>query len=468
MRSRAIGTLQRATRYLPRHPGRARLTELRSLHRLVRLPAARLREAQWRRLLAIAAQASSVPFWAERMRAAGWSGRVPESPDEFARLSPLTGDELRREGTRLLVPGVQAQELLRITTSGTTGTPRAVYWRRAEAALREAGNTFVDEWAGYGAGCRVAFLWGGPPLKGTRPPQTGTSRLERWWREVTAPHQALWLPVGDLSPAVIADHHRRLAVFRPDLIVSYPGLLAIVARGLDGASPPIRPRAVITSAEPIGAKQRALLERVFACRVFDRYGTRESGVIAGECDRHDGLHVNIAHFWLEIVDAAGRPLPPGQSGRVVVTDLRNTALPLLRYLLDDLTTLVDEPCACGSPLPRIAPVGGRLSDVILCPSGRTLGLLMFERPIEAEPAIEQYRLRQYTPGEVRVEVVAPALEEARRRALETTLTERTGGELRVSLVGVPEIRPTPSGKYPAIDSPVARAALAAPDGSSSG
>jgi phenylacetate-CoA ligase len=460
MRARVIGTLQRATRVLPWHPGQRRLTELRALHRLARLPAARLREEQWRRLQAIAERAAAVPFWRERMRAAGWPGRAPQTPDELAGLAPLTADDLRREGMRLLLPGVAAPELLRITTSGTTGTPRAVYWRPDEAALREAGNTFVDEWAGYRAGCRVAFLWGGPPVEGARPPAAGTSRLGRWWREITAPHQALWLPVGDLTPAVIAGHHRRLAAFHPDVIVSYPGLLAIVARGLDGADPPIRPRAVITSAEPLGDRRRSLLERVFACRVFDRYGTRESGVIAGECERHDGLHVNIAHFWLEIVDAAGRPLAAGQSGRVVVTDLRNTAMPLLRYLLDDLTMRVDEPCACGSPLPRIAPVAGRLSDVVLCPSGRTLGLLMFERPIEAEPAVEQYRLRQYTPDEVRVEVVAPALDEVRRRALEATLTARTGGELRLTVVRVPEISPTPSGKYPAIDSPIARAALA--------
>jgi len=460
MRSRTIGMLQRAARWLPGHPGRARLAELRALHRLVRMPAARLAEMQWHRLLTIAARAESVPFHAERMRAAGWSGPMPRSADEFARLPPLTADDLRREGTRLLVPGVDARELLRITTSGTTGTPRAVYWRRDEAALREAGNTLVDEWAGYRAGCRVAFLWGGPRVEGARPPKASPSRLERWSRGATAPHQELWLPVGDLTPAVIAEHHRRLAAFRPDLIVSYPGLLAIVARGFDGAAPPIRPRAVVTSAEPLGEKRRALLERVFACRVFDRYGTRENGVIAGECHRHDGLHVNVAHFRLEIVDAAGRPLAPGQSGRVVVSDLRNTAMPMLRYLLDDLTMLRDEPCACGSPLPRIAPVAGRLSDVVLCPSGRTLGLLMFERPIEAEPAVEQYRLRQDTPDEVRVEVVAPALDEARRRALETALTARTGGELRVRVVGVPEIRPTASGKYPAIDSPIARAALA--------
>jgi len=464
MRSRAMGTLQRATRLLPWHPGRARLTELHALNRLLRLPADRLREVQWRRLVAIAEKASAAPFWAGRMRAAGWSGPAPRSPDELSRLPPLTADELRREGTRLLVPGADADGLLRITTSGTTGTPRAVYWRPAEAALREAGNSFVDEWAGYRAGCRVAFLWGGPPVEGARPPKAPSSRLERLWREATAPHQALWLPVGDLTPDVIADHHRRLAAFRPDLIVSYPGLLAIVARGLDGAGPPIRPRAVITSAEPLGDTRRALLERVFACRVFDRYGTRESGVIAGECERHDGLHVNVAHFWVEIVDTAGRPLPPGEPGRVAVTDLRNTTMPLLRYLLDDLTMLIDEPCPCGLPLPRIAPVAGRLSDVVLCPSGRTLGLLMFERPLEAEPGIEQYRLRQYAPDEVRVEVVAPMLEEGRRRTLEATLTARTGGELRVTVVAVPEIRPTPSGKYPAIDSPIARAALASAPG----
>src|SRR5262245_49748350 len=116
MRSRVIGTLQRSTRLLPTHPGRRRLSELRALHRLVRLPAARLREEQWRRLQAIAERASALPLWQARMRAAGWPGRSPRTPDEFACLAPLTADELRREGTRLLVPGVDAQELLRITT----------------------------------------------------------------------------------------------------------------------------------------------------------------------------------------------------------------------------------------------------------------------------------------------------------------------------------------------------------------
>jgi phenylacetate-CoA ligase len=282
------------------------------------------------------------------------------------------------------------------------------------------------------------------------------ARLARVW----APHTALWLPVADLPPDAVARYCRRLAEFRPDVVVSYAGTLELLARRLGRADAPrVRPRAVVSSAEPLGPRRRRLVEAAFGCPVFDRYGTREVGVVAAECPRHEGLHVNARHLWLEIVDDDGRPLPPGETGRVVITDMRNRQMPLLRYALDDRAAAIAAPCPCGRTLPRITPVAGRTTDVVLCPSGRVLTEVPFERALEAEGGVEQFRLVQPEPRRLRVELVAPGLPDDRLAALGATFDGWLASELAVEVVRRERLAPTAAGKLPVIDSPVARAAF---------
>ena len=58
---------------------------------------------------------------------------------------------------------------------------------------------------------------------------------------------------------------------------------------------------IITSAETLYDYQRDFIESVFGCKIFNRYGCREFGHIACECEEHNGLHINMEHLNIEFL-----------------------------------------------------------------------------------------------------------------------------------------------------------------------
>jgi phenylacetate-CoA ligase len=117
--------------------------------------------------------------------------------------------------------------------------------------------------------------------------------------------------------------------------------------------------------------ERATLEEVFQCKVFDRYGCEEVSLIASECPSHSGLHLNSDHLLVEfLVD--GRPAAPGECGEIHITDLTNYAMPFIRYRVEDAGTPTDRACPCGRGLPLMEKVQGRVADFLVTPEGRVI------------------------------------------------------------------------------------------------
>ena len=113
----------------------------------------------------------------------------------------------------------------------------------------------------------------------------------------------------------------------------------------------------------LSRERRKLLEYSWNAECYNMFGMSEMfGPMAGECRQKNGLHYLNDYLMIEIVDPeTGTPLEPGQPGVAVYTTLWEKGFPLLRYWTDDLMVLTDEPCACGSPLPRLFYLG-RLGD----------------------------------------------------------------------------------------------------------
>jgi phenylacetate-CoA ligase len=126
-------------------------------------------------------------------------------------------------------------------------------------------------------------------------------------------------------------------------------------------------RVGIFGSERWGEATRAKIESMLGLRTYDLYGLTElwgpgTGI---ECDQHDGIHVWSDHYHVEIIDPETlAPVPPGTVGEVVVTTLTKEATPLVRYRTRDLSFVYSEPCACGSPYPRIGRLQGRTDDQV--------------------------------------------------------------------------------------------------------
>src|SRR5262249_46895959 len=133
----------------------------------------------------------------------------------------------------------------------------------------------------------------------------------------------------------------------------------------------IRPQGIITTAMVLHSWQRRAIEEVFACRVTNRYGCEEVSLIACECEKQAGLHINADGVYVEVL-RDGRPARPGEAGSLVITDLTNRAMPILRYQVGDVGVLSERRCPCGRGLPLLERLEGPEADYVLTGAGEPL------------------------------------------------------------------------------------------------
>lgn len=120
----------------------------------------------------------------------------------------------------------------------------------------------------------------------------------------------------------------------------------------------LRYRVGFSTAEALTPTLRAELEDTFGIELFDHCGEAQIGPLAGECRAHDGMHLHASDLWCEFLDPeTGEPVGPGGTGELVATQLGPRALPLVRYAPGDVFRLLDGPCRCGDPSPRVVFVG---------------------------------------------------------------------------------------------------------------
>jgi len=296
--------------------------------------------ARFRQLLDYARERS--PFY-QRLYQGIDSGRLRTLAD-LAALPPLSAEDLRREGGQLLcLPQTRVQRIVTLATSGSSGPPKRLFFSAADLELTV--DFFAHGMATMtGRGKRVMIC-----LPGSNPDGL-CDLLARGLRRFGA-EPLLYGMVSD--PAAAAESLRG---FRPHCLVGMPRQLLALAR----LCPEQRPETVLLSAENIPEPLRQELAELWRAQVLAHWGMTETGYGgAVECRPGGGYHLRHADLLVEIIDpASGRPALPGESGEIVFTTLTREAMPLLRYRSNDFSRLINEPCACGSRLPRLGPVQG--------------------------------------------------------------------------------------------------------------
>jgi phenylacetate-CoA ligase len=190
---------------------------------------------------------------------------------------------------------------------------------------------------------------------------------------------------------------------------------------------------------------RREIEEVFQSPVFDFYGSREVGPLAGQC-RRGRLHVFNFNNVVEVVDRAGCPVGKGQEGQILVTNLHNRAMPLIRYAIGD-SAVMAAGCDCGSKLPAFEKVTGRVTDHFLTRGGLVHGEF-FTHLFYHRRWLREFQVLQSSIDEVIVYVVlnerAPQAEVG---DIERQMRVVMGDECRIDWVEVDEVPRTPQGKF---------------------
>lgn len=219
---------------------------------------------------------------------------------------------------------------------------------------------------------------------------------------------------------------------RPDFILGYPSVLAILADEQRAGRMRIAPRIVVTSSEMCTDAMATSIREAWGSTPFNCLGMTETGIVAMDCAEHAGMHVFEDLAILEAVDDENRPVPiRTQGAKILVTNLYNRRQPIIRFEVSDLVTLDDAPCACGRSLQRIVAIDGRSDDILELPGPNGIVRvhpIHLRGPLGADSGVLQYQV-VHTPNALDVHVVltgdAPASTAPRlATALRTALGDR--------------------------------------------
>ena len=200
----------------------------------------------------------------------------------------------------------------------------------------------------------------------------------------------------------------RLNGFRPTSLTAYAGVLEMLAPEARSGRLKLSPTLyqVVNNSEVLTEHARERIEAAFGVRVMDNYATGECPFLTSGCPTDPGAHVNADWACLEVVDDDYRPVPPGTPGRkVLITNLANHLQPFIRYEVGDVLTMADEPCGCGSRLPRVARIEGRSADTFWVADGsryRQMINSVFKNAFDYTREVREWQAVQYARNRVRV------------------------------------------------------------------
>ncbi len=360
------------------------------------------------------------------------------------RLPILTKATIRANFDALLTTESRRRaHLSQLTTGGSTGRPLVFMQDNDFRDYVTADLHRHLGWAGWQFGQIHAYIWGTNFEVALA--QSLRTRLMDWVlnRFVTNAYV-----LTDESMAAFAAEVRRR---RPRLLFGYASSLYHFAQfarrqGFDD----LTFDGIFSSAEVLYPAQRQFIEETFHCRMFNRYGTRDLGGVACECDAHTGLHASIENNYIEIVRdlESGEPAPPGETGHIVVTNLNNHGMPFIRYSIEDMGAWsTRDRCPCGRELPLMAVVEGRRVDMFRTPDGRTVwgG---FASPLFGMPGVRRFQVVQKSLDLVVVRIVRDGELDAERLAtIERTIHTALGEQVTVRFEYPDEIPVLDSGKY---------------------
>ena len=382
------------------------------------------------------------PFYAKRFSRCGFDASDLTSLEDIRRLPILRKIDIQNHMDAMRATNYSDEDLIPNQTGGSTGAPLKFFLDRQRLFSRRAASLRHDRWAGLDIGQKVGILWGAPmdfPNRKSIRVKLRSALLRR----------QLMLDANGITREKLADFSARLDSFRPQVYQAYANTMYLFARYLKETKVRDyhRPRSIITSAEFLTDVQRALIEEVFECKVYNRYGCRETSIIASECSEHSALHVSAESLYLEFLRGE-RPSKPGELGRIVVTDLLNYGMPLIRYEIGDTGVPVADQCSCGRGLPLMQMQGGRVTDFLVTPRGKVVsGVSLATYFITSITGVSQAQLIQKEKDSIRIRLVCTEEFDSKcRQEIFDKLREFFEADIECELELVESIPVEPSGK----------------------
>lgn len=412
---------------------------------------------EWRRFLAEAEASAQNRNWGSYLERAIDHAltRVPYYKSlglprtaELSAFPLLTRRALRENFTTLQDTGASAGPVTKTCTGGSTGEPVWIVHDRLARQWDYAAEMYF-----------ISVLLGMPiPYYLSHPRVVMWHTRARQRRLLSATHWAsrLLKQVTFIEPYAVSSEEtllERLQVInriRPVVIWAFASPLYELARLAKRRNVRVHsPQLVITSVEMLYPTMRNTIQEVFSCPVRDCYGAVEVRRVAAECS-HGSMHVLSFNAHVEVLSPEGRSASPGEEGRLVVTPLHNHAMPLLRYEIGDMARVGRGDCPCGSELPVLEGLTGRVIEHFVTADNKLVYGGLFVAMFYNHDWIWEFQVLQQDVNVITVyfkRVPGRDVPPEALRQLSTTIREVMGRACKIEWREVSAVPRTPIGKH---------------------
>lgn len=301
----------------------------------------------------------NVPFYTTRLKKYNLTPDSINSFMDIKKIPPLSRRDFQESLDLLISKKVNRKNLFKSSSSGTTGIP-IVYYKDnfGESADIAAGylQWFISGWE---LGAKRIHIWGNPESI-----QNWDNLLSKLKRKLLfyKNYPSFLLNNTDNFPMLV----ELINSYQPDYLDGYTSSLYLLAKYIMDNNIKIHnPRKVFTTAENLYGYQQNIIEEHLA-PVIDCYGFGEINGVAVQCEKKN-YHIIEPRVLVEEENYAN-----GKK-QILVTDLENLAMPMIRYRVGDLFEgLSQEKCSCGLNYLYFRHIEGRTSELIKLADGRIL------------------------------------------------------------------------------------------------
>lgn len=346
------------------------LQYMEELERTQWLPAQEMRTLQWQKVKAILEHSyNHVPYYRRKFTETGITPQEINTPQDFLKIQLLTKADIWENFNDLLATDMKRPSFT-MSTSGSTGIPLEIVVDKVGYAQYMAPKIRALKWYGVDFISREARFWS-LPLK--------------WRKKIYEKVEDFLLSrirmaTFQLSEDYLEYFYQKCLRFRPEYLYGYPSAIFAFAQHLKSKPKVERnlgARIAVCTAETLYDFQRETMEEVFDCKVVNEYGCTELGIIAYECPESN-LHIASENIYLEVIQD-DQPAPPGQMAPLVITNLSNYSMPLIRYCNGDMGAVSNGLCPCGRTpgMLLMESVVGRTVDVVYSSDGKPMHATIF-------------------------------------------------------------------------------------------
>ncbi len=257
-------------------------------------------------------------------------------------------------------------KLHKASSSGSTGIPFSIYHNKNKKNRNTADTIYFAKKANSKIGDKLLFfkLWSN---------NHSISKLTLFIKNIM-PH--------DINKASDKDIVKLISKIEKSksnkYILGYPSFFNQICKYLDknDYKPKInKMKSIISFAESLNDYEREKMGYYFSSPVYSRYSNRENGILAQQTkDSNGNYKLNWASYFFEILKPdSNEHVKSGELGRIVVTDLFNYSMPLIRYDTGDMAIYKE----INYDNPVLFKVYGRRADIIYSTKGKPVSPFIF-------------------------------------------------------------------------------------------